>query len=219
MNQDDKTDQEIADDDSEDTGESTISSDIEEDNLDHPQKFLHLCQARWDKSLRTIRVPLPKKWISADTVIAGPLLQNSRNLPAAMAPPLRKHQKSSLLNKISESDSAPAARALVPSNKSSGGQNCPQPKASIDHNVRQHQKATFEVAKKFIQAIVLMNTPGPILSDVKYSMVEEAWKLAIEAQDHQQALGGAPVGTQSLSQLPGSPSLIIDPQTRQAVNS
>jgi len=35
MNQDDVTEQMIGDDDSEDTGESTSLSDIEEDNLDH----------------------------------------------------------------------------------------------------------------------------------------------------------------------------------------
>jgi hypothetical protein len=45
MNQDGKTGHEISDDDSEDTGESTISSDIEEDNLNHQQEVLHLGQA------------------------------------------------------------------------------------------------------------------------------------------------------------------------------
>ena len=44
-------------------------------------------------------------------------------------------------------------------------------------------------------------------------MVEEAWKLAIEAQDRQQALAGAPVGMPSVCQLPGSPFLKIDLQT------
>jgi hypothetical protein len=49
MNQDDETDQEIGDDESEDTGESTLSSNIEEDALDHQQEVLHLGQARRDK--------------------------------------------------------------------------------------------------------------------------------------------------------------------------
>jgi len=49
-------------------------------------------------------------------------------------------------------------------------------------------------------------------------MVEEAWKLAIEAQDCQWALAGAPVGTPFVCQLPGGPSLKIDPQTREAVS-
>ena len=216
--QDDDTDQDIGDDASEDAGESTLSSDIEEDDLDHQQEVLHLGQARRDKSLRTTRVPLPKKRSRADTVIARPPLPNSRNLPAAMAPPLLKRQKSALLNKFSESDRATSGRALVLPNKSSGDQNIPQPKASSDQNVPQHQKATFEVAKRFMEAIVFTKTPWPILSDEKYSMVEEAWKLAIEAQDRQRALAGAPVGTPSVCQLPGGPSLKIDPQTREAVS-
>jgi len=49
-------------------------------------------------------------------------------------------------------------------------------------------------------------------------MVDEAWKLAIEAQDRQQVLAGAPVGTASVCQLPGGPSLKIVPQTREAVS-
>jgi len=69
-----------------------------------------------------------------------------------------------------------------------------------------------------MEAIVFTKTPWPILSNDKYSMIEEAWKLAIETQDHQRALAGAPVGTPSVSQLPGGPSLKIDPQTREAVN-
>jgi hypothetical protein len=44
-------------------------------------------------------------------------------------------------------------------------------------------------------------------------MVDEAWKLAIEAQHHQQPLAGTPVGTPSVCELPGGPSLKIDPQT------
>ena len=87
-----------------------------------------------------------------------------------------------------------------------------------DHNVPQHQKATFEVAKWFMEAIVFTKTPWPIISDEKYSMVDEAWNLAIEAQDHQQALAGAPVGIPSVCQLPSGPSLKINPQTREAVS-
>ena len=120
MNLDDKTDQEFGDDDCDDTGESTLLSDIKEDDLDHQQEVLQLCQARWDKSLCTTRVPLPKKLSRSNTVIARPLLPNSRNLPAATEPPLLKLHKSSLLNKLSETDRAPSARALVLSNKSRG---------------------------------------------------------------------------------------------------
>jgi len=218
MNQDNENDQEIGEDDSEDTAESTLSLDIEEDDLDHQPDVPHLGQVRRDKSLRTTRVPLPKKRSRADTVIARSLLPNSRNLPSAMAPPLLKRQKSALLNTSSESDRAPSARALVLPNKSSGDQNIPQPKASSDQNVPQHQKATCQVAKRFMEAIVFTKTPWPILSDDKYSMVDEAWKLVIEAHDHQRALAGAPEGTPSVCQLPGGPSLKIDPQTREAVS-
>jgi len=213
INQDDEPNQGIGDNDSEDTRESTLSSNIEEDDLDYHQQVLHLGQARRNKLLRTTRVPLPKEWSRADTVIARPLLPNSRNLPAAMAPPLLKRQKSSLLNKLSESDRASPGRALVLPNKSSGDQNSPQPKASSDQKVPQHQNATFEVEKRFMEAIVFTKTPWAILSDDKYSIVEEAWKLATEAQDHQRALAGPPVGTPSVCQLPGCPSLKMDPQT------
>jgi len=139
MYQDDETDHKVGDDDGEDTGESTLSSDIEEDDLDHQHELLHLGQVRQDKSLRNTRVPLPKKGSRADTVIARPPLPNFRNLPVALAPPLLKRQKSSLLNKLSESDHAPSARALELPNKSSGDHNIPQPKASSNQNVPQHQ--------------------------------------------------------------------------------
>ena len=103
-------------------------------------------------------------------------------------------------------------------NKSSGDQTIPQPQASSDLNVPQHQKDTVEVAKRFMEAIIFRKNPWPIISDDKYSVVEEAWKLAIEAQDHQLALAGAPVGTPSICQLLGGPSLKIDPQTPEAVS-
>jgi len=49
-------------------------------------------------------------------------------------------------------------------------------------------------------------------------MDEKASKLAIEAQDHQRALAGAPAGTPSVCQLPSAPSLKIDPRTQEAVS-
>jgi len=221
MMEDDDTDQDIGDDESEgkseDTGETTLSSDIKEGNLDHQQQVLLLGQARRDKSSRTRRVPLPKKRSRADTVIARTLLSNPRKPPGSMAPPLLKCQKSARLNKSSESDRVLSAQAL-PQPMSSGDQNALQPKASADQNIPRHQKATFEVAKRFTEAIVFTKTPWPILSEDKYSMVEEAWKLAIEAQDHQRALAGAPPGTPSVCQFPSGPSLKIDPQTREAVS-
>jgi len=134
-----------------------------------------------------------------------------------MAPPLLQCHKSALLNKLSESDCATSTQAL-PLLKPSGNLNVPQPKASADQNGPQHQKATFEVAKRFMEAIVFTETPSPIVSDDKYSMVEEAWKLAIEAQDRQRALAGVPAGTPSVCQLPRGPSLKIDLQTQEAVS-
>jgi len=54
MKQDDNTDQDIGEGDiageSEDTGESTLSSDLEEDDLDHQQEVPLLGQAHQDKS-------------------------------------------------------------------------------------------------------------------------------------------------------------------------
>jgi len=131
-----------------------------------------------------------------------------------MVSPLLKRQKSSI-NISCESDIVQE----LPLPKAGGDQNVPQQKpGGGDHNVPQHQKATFEVAKRFMEAIVFTKTPWPIISDEKYSMVDEAWQLAIQAQDRQWALAGAPVGAPSVCQLPGGPSLIIDPQTRQAIS-
>jgi len=47
-------------------------------------------------------------------------------------------------------------------------------------------------------------------------MVEEAWKLHSEAEDHQQEIAGAPEGTPSVCQLLGGPSINRDPQTQKA---
>jgi len=91
MKQDDDTDKEIGDDESEDTRESTLSLDIEVYTLNHQQKVILLGQACWDKSLWTARVPLPKKWSTANTVIVCPPHPNSRNPAGAMAAPLQKH--------------------------------------------------------------------------------------------------------------------------------
>jgi hypothetical protein len=58
MKQDDNdTDREISGNESEDLGESTLSSDIQEDDSDNQQEVLYLDQARRDKTIRTTRVP------------------------------------------------------------------------------------------------------------------------------------------------------------------
>jgi len=186
---------------------------LKEDDLDIQQEVLHLDQARHDKTIRTTRVPLPKKRSSADTVISRAPLPNLRRPAGAIAPPLLKRQKS-VINISRESE----VLNVLPLSKAGGDQNVPQPKAGGDHNVPQHQQATFEVAKRFMEPIVFTKTSCPIISDKKYSMVDEAWKLAIDAQDRQRTLAGTPVCTPSLCQLPGGQFLQIDPQTREAVS-
>jgi hypothetical protein len=69
-----------------------------------------------------------------------------------------------------------------------------------------------------MEAILFTKTPWPILSDYKYSIVEEAWKLAIEAQYCQQALAGASVDMPSVCQLPSGLSLKVDLPIREAVS-
>jgi len=159
---DDDTNREISNDESEDPGQSTLSSDIEEDDLDIRQEVLHPDQARRDKTIRTTWVPPPKKRSRADTVIARAPLPNLRHPAGAIAPPLLKCQKS-VINISRESDVVQA----LPLPKASGDQNIPQPKAGGDYNVPQHQKATFEVAKRSMEAIIFTKTPWPIISDEK----------------------------------------------------
>jgi hypothetical protein len=119
---DDNTDQDISDNTSEDSGEYTLSSDIEEDYLDNLQKVIHLDQAHCDKTLRTIRVSLPKKHGLVDTVIARTSLLNMRHLDWAIAPPLFKRQKSTI-NILRESDVV--ADQALPLHPAGGGQNIP----------------------------------------------------------------------------------------------
>ena len=210
MKQDDNNNnQGIRENESEDLGESTLSSNIEEDDLDDQQEVLRLDQAPRDETIRTTRVPPPRKRCRADTVIARASLPNLRHPAGAMAPPLLKHQKSTV-NISPESDIVQE----LPLPKASADENVPQQQpGGGDHNVSQPEKATFGVAIRFIEAIVFRKTPWQIISDAKYSMVDEAWQLAIESQDPQRALAGAPVGAPCVCRLPGGPSLKIDPQT------
>jgi len=165
---DDDTDQEISNDESEDPGECTLSSNIDEDHLDHQQVVLYLVQARRDKTIWTTRVPLPKKQSRADTVIACTSLQNLRQPARATALPLLQHHKSTI-NISCESDIVKTL--ALP--KAYGDQNVPQPKPEGgDNNIPQHEKATFEVAKCVMEAIIFTRTPWPIMFDEKYSMVD-----------------------------------------------
>jgi hypothetical protein len=167
---DNDTDPEISENECEHLGEFTLSSDIKEDDLDNRQEIPHLDQVRHDMTIRTTRVPPPKKRSRADTIIARTSLPNLRHPGGAMAPPLLKHQKSTI-NISHKSDIVQA----LPLPKAGGDHNMPQLKPSGgDHNVPQYQKATFEVAKWFMQAIACTNTPWPIIYDEKYSTVDEA---------------------------------------------
>jgi len=207
--------EEISDDHSEDSGESTFSSNIEEDDLDNQQEILHIDQARCHKITGTTRVALPKKRIHANTVITRTALPTLGHPARAMAPQSRKYQKSTI-NILRESEIVPAQALLLP--KAGGGDSVSQSKAGGDHNVPPHQKVTFEVAKQFMEAMVFTKTPWPIISDEKYLMVDNAWQQAIEAQDRQRALAGGPVDTLSVCQFLVGPSHTIDQQTREALS-
>jgi len=205
IKQDYDTDQEISDGDSQDIRESTISSNINEANLNCQEEFPLLGQVCLDMLLHTTMFPLPMEFSQADTLIACPPLPNSQNPPGVMAPWMLKRQKSSLLNRSSKTDHALSAQML------------PLPKASGDWNVPQQQLAIFEVLRRFMEAMVVMRTRLPISSDETYSMVNAVWPLAIEPCEHQQAFAGNPVCARSVCQLPSGQSLKIDPQMLEAV--
>jgi hypothetical protein len=73
-------------------------------------------------------------------------------------------------------------------------------------------------SERFNEAIVFTTTPWSTISNGKYSMVQEASILAIEAPNRQWALPGAPAGTPSVYQIPSSPSLPIDSEIQEAVS-
>jgi hypothetical protein len=100
---DDDTDWEISNNKSSDNGESTLSLDIKEDDLDIRQEVLHLDQVDRDKTIRTTRVPLLQKPSCADTVIACAPLPNLRHPAGAIAPSLPIRQMS-VINISRESD-------------------------------------------------------------------------------------------------------------------
>jgi len=157
-------------------------------------------------------VPLPIKWGRADAVIARTPLANLPHPVRARAPALLKCPKSAI-DICGKSDVVQP----LPLPKAGGDNKVSRPKAGGDHNVPQHQMATFEVVKLLMKVIVFTRTPWSIISDDKYSIIDESWKLAIEAEHCQWALPGTSVGTSSVCQLPGGPSVIIDPQTRETV--
>jgi len=86
-----------------------------------------------------------------------------------------------------------------------------------DRIVPEHSKATFPAAKRCLKAKEFTKTLRAIISIDTYSIVDEAWKLAIEAQYHQRVLASPAAGAPLVCQLPGGPSLQIDPQTLESV--
>jgi hypothetical protein len=110
---DDNSDQELSKNECEDLGESTLSSDIEEDDLDNQQDVLHLDKSRRDKSIRSTWVPLPRKRTRADTGTAHTALPNLRHPAGAIAPILLKCPKSAI-NILRESDVIPAQALPLP---------------------------------------------------------------------------------------------------------
>ena len=157
------------------------------------------------------------QWNAAMAILSLPALhfQMCDIRPRAILPPLVKCQKSTI-NIFCESDIVHARVLSLP--KAGGEHGIPQPKASGDHHSPEWQKATFALAKRLIEVIVFTESPWPIVSDEKYSTVDEAWQLAIEAQDRQWAFADVPVGTPSVCQLPSGPSLEINPQTLEGAS-
>jgi len=210
---DDDTDWEIINDAIEDPGDSTLSSNIDEADWNNGQEVLHPDQAYGEKTVRTTRVLLLKQRSLADTVIAHRPLPNLQPPVGAIALPLLERQMSTI-GIFCEFDIIQAP----PLPKDGRAPNIPQPKAGRDHNVPQHQKATSKSAKWFMEAIVVTKTLWWIISDEKYLMVDEAWILAVEAQDCQPASADAPGGGPIMWQLPGGLFLKINSHTREAVS-
>jgi hypothetical protein len=132
------TDRESSNDDIDDPGVSTLSSNIIEDDFDSLQEVLHLDLVCSEKRIQTARVPLPKKQIHANTVTVRDPLPTQRHLVRAIAPPLLKRQNSTI------NISCKSAIVQVLRHPNAGGDKIlPQPKVSGDHNVLEHQRATL----------------------------------------------------------------------------
>ena len=215
---DDDTGQLISENKYEVQGESTLSSDIEDDHWGNQQEVLHLDQARHNMTIRTTRVPQPKKWSHADTVVAHTFLPNLRHPARAIVAPLLKHQKSTITIWCKSDVVPPPPPRALPLPKTGGHQNGLEENASGDHNILHHQMVTFEVVKQFMEPIIFTTTPWPMILDEMYSMVNEALKLAIKSQHCQCPLTGTPVVIQSVCELPAGPSLEFHPQTRHSVS-
>jgi len=156
------TNQEISKNESEDHGEFTLSSDNEEDDLDTQQEVLHLHQACRGKKIRITRVPLPENQSRADTVIARTSLSNLQHPAWTIVPPFLKYPMSTI-NILCNSDVVPAQALPLPI--ADRNQNVPPPKAGGDYHVPQYPKASFDVGKWFMTAIVFKKSHWRIISD------------------------------------------------------
>jgi hypothetical protein len=97
MTQDDNDpDRELSENESEHNAESTVQSNIEEDDLGNMQEVLDLDQVCHDRTIHTTRVPPAKKLNGANTDIARTSLPNLGHPAVAMAPPVLKHRKSAI---------------------------------------------------------------------------------------------------------------------------
>ena len=80
MKLDDNAEWEIGDDITDNTGESSVSSNIKDYKLDeHNEKILRVGELRHNQLLQTAQVPLPKTQNDVNIVIACPLLPISWN--------------------------------------------------------------------------------------------------------------------------------------------
>jgi hypothetical protein len=142
MQDDDNTDrEELSDEDSDDAGDSIVSSDSDEDNLDNQQEVLHYDQARCDMVIQSTRLPLPKKCNGADSVSARSSLSNLRYPAGAMPLPLLKCQRSTI-NIFCESDILAAMALRLP--KAGGDHSVLQQKAGEDHNISNTKRLSLK---------------------------------------------------------------------------
>jgi len=131
---DDDTDWEIRNDECVNSQESTASSHIKNDDLDIQQEVSHLVQARRDKTIQSTNVPLAKKQSHANTVIARIPLPNLRHPVGAIISPVLKRGSSAIYIAC---EANVVQVHLLP--KGSEDYKVPQPKASGDDKVSEHQ--------------------------------------------------------------------------------
>ena len=141
---DDNTDREISENESEDPGESTLSSDIKQDDFGQPAGgpisrpgALRYNNMNNKGSSTKGTEPCGHCHCHHFTCKSATFGWGHRTTIAQVA--------KSTIDILCESDVVPAQ--AIPLLKAGGAQRVPQPEASRDHNVYQHQMVTVEVAK------------------------------------------------------------------------